>query len=156
MSLSSVGFSSIRTSLVFVKQTFVVHLPGDRAFLAGGGVFENEDLVGLRADRLGDGHAGGSVGVHQKFRPETIHVRRIPMRQSGEQSFAGIIFAGSVVPTAAVGWLKLNSAEGIERWLPFGRGRAINQNASPMIRRRSANVPHIEDEPVVAVFALSV
>src|SRR5581483_11100408 len=54
--------------LVFVKQAFVVHLPGDWASPACRGVFEIEDFDGFARHRLGDGHAGGSGrGIDENF-----------------------------------------------------------------------------------------
>lgn len=47
--------------LVSVEQAGVVDLPGEGAFLAGGGIGEDQVLDGFRADGLGDGHPRGPL-----------------------------------------------------------------------------------------------
>lgn len=138
--------------LVFVEQTFVVHLPGDWAALTGGGVFEGEDLVGFCADGLGHGHArGASVRVYQKLDLTPFVRVELRMRQSREQAFAAVVFPRAIIPTPTIRWLKLNAAERIESF-SVRRSGAENQHARLMVRGRAADMPHGEDDPVITIF----
>jgi hypothetical protein len=77
------------------------------------------------------------------------------MRQAREQTFSTIIFAGTIIPTAAIRWLELNAAKRVERLAIFRSGTK-NQYTRAMVCRRPTDVPHGKDEPVVAVFLFCV
>ncbi len=135
---------------VFVEEAFVVHLEGEGALLAGGGVFEGEDFDGGGAWGLGDGHAGDAGGgIDEDFDAAPLMFVVFGIHQAGEEIIAGVVFAFAVVPVAAVGDLELNSAEGVEGLLAFGGGGAEDEDASAVIGAAGL-VTDVEDDAIAA------
>src|SRR4026208_1690447 len=76
------------------------------------------------------------------------------VRQSRKKAFSIVVLPRAIIPAPAIWWLKLNTAQSVER--PFFCGwRAEDQNARLMIRC-AGNMPHFEDEPVIAIFLFRV
>src|SRR5258706_12160823 len=137
--------------LVFIEQTCVVHLPGNWPGLACGGVPEIEHLNGPISKRLSDGHASRSLGRVRYYLDAAPRVGvKMSLRHRCKLLSAIVVHSWTVIPVSAVGNLKLNPAERIERLLSRLLAAAKNENAGLMIRI-AGDMPHCKKHTETAV-----
>src|SRR5439155_25753451 len=120
--------------LILIKQTCVVHLPGNRPQLAGCCILEVKHLNGLAPRRLSNSHASSSLGgVRQYLDPAPLVRVEVSLRHGGKLLSATVVHSRPVIPVSTVGDLKLNPTERIKRLLPGLRTIAKDEDTSLMV-----------------------
>ena len=118
-----------RDVLVLIKQSCVMHLPGNRPHFARCGVLEIKYLNGRNS------HASRSLGgVRQYLHPVPCVDVEVSLHHRRKLLPAIVVHSWPVIPVSAVGNLKLNPTERIERCYSGLRATAKDENAGLMIR----------------------
>ena len=112
---------------------------------------EIQHLDGLAPKRLRDRHTSYSLGgVRQYLDAAPIVDVEVSLRHGDELQAPAVVHARPVIPMPAVGNLKLNATDRVERFFYGLRAAAKDEHAGLMVGI-SRDMPHRKHQPVAAV-----